>query len=50
MDGRPNRRNKAVFSNFSGFRDVLFCTVGVSVEIELRFQISLVFVTYYCGR
>ena len=37
MHGRPNRRNKAVFSNFS----VLAYTVGLTVEIELCFQISL---------
>ena len=30
MHGRPNRRNRAVFSNFSG----LACTVGLTVEIE----------------
>ena len=50
MDGRPNRRNKAAFSNFSGsksvfiklcFRDRLVWTVGLTVEIQLRFKISL---------
>ena len=49
MDGRPNRGNKAVFSNFSGlksvleklrFRDGLVWTVGLTVEIKLCFQIS----------
>ena len=49
MNGRPNRRNKAAFSNFSAlksvfeklrFRDVLLWTVGLTVEIKLRFQIS----------
>ena len=48
MDGRPNRRNKAAFSNPSGlksvsemlrFRDELVWTVGLTVEIKLRFQI-----------
>ena len=48
MDGRPNRRNKAAFSNSSGlksvfekpsFRDGLLWTVGLTVEIMLRFQI-----------
>ena len=34
MHGRPNRRNRAVFSNFSGL------AVGLTVEIELCFQIS----------
>ena len=47
----PNRRNKATFSNFSGlqsvveklrFRDGLEWTVGLTVEIKLRFQIPLV--------
>ena len=33
MHGRPNRRNRAVFLNFSG----LACTVGLSVEMELCF-------------
>ena len=46
---------KPAFSNSSGlkgileklrFRDGLVCTVDVTVEIKLRFQISLV----YCGR
>ena len=36
MHGRPNRRNRAVFLNFSG----LACTVGLTVEIELCFQMS----------
>ena len=48
MDGRPNRRNKAAFLNSSGlksvfvklrFRDGLVWTVGLTVEIKLRFQI-----------
>ena len=48
MDGRPNRRNKAAFSNSYGlksvleklrFRDGLVWTVGLTVEIKLRFQI-----------
>ena len=48
MDGRPNRRNKAAFSNSSGlksvfekpsFRDGLVWTVGLTVEIKLRLQI-----------
>ena len=52
MDGWPKRRNKAAFSNFSGFksvfeklcfRDGLVWTVGLTVEIKLRFQIALVF-------
>ena len=47
MDGRPNRRNKAAFSNASGlksvfeklrFRDGFVWTVGLTVEIKLRFQ------------
>ena len=51
MEGRPNRRNKPAFSNFSGlqsvveklrFRDGLEWTVGLTVEIKLRFQIPLV--------
>ena len=37
MHGRPNRRNRAVFSNVSG----LVCMVGLTVDIELYFQISL---------
>ena len=47
MDGRPNRRNKAAFSNFSSpFRDGLVWMVGPTVEIKLRFQISpFLFVT-----
>ena len=49
MDGRPNCRNKAAFSNSSGlksvfeklrFRDGLVWTVGLTVEIKLRFHIS----------
>ena len=49
MEGRPNRRNEAAVSNFSGlksvfeklrFRDGLVWTVGLTVEIKLRFQIS----------
>ena len=48
MDGRPNRRNKAAFSNSAGlesvfaklrFRDGLVRTVGLTVETNLRFQI-----------
>ena len=48
MDCRPNRRNKAAFSNSSGLKSVFeklrFCdglvwTVGLTVEIKLRFQI-----------
>ena len=48
MDGRPNRRNKATFSNSSGlnsvfeklrFRDGLVWMAGLTVEIKLRFQI-----------
>ena len=48
MDGRVNRRNKAVFSNSSSlksvfeklrFRDGLLWTVGLTVEIKMRFQI-----------
>ena len=51
MDGRPNRRNKTAFSNSSGlksvfvklrFRDGLVWTVGLTVEIKLRFQIPSV--------
>ena len=51
MDGRPNRRNKAAFSNSSGlksvleklrFRDGLVWTVGLTGEIMLRFQIPSV--------
>ena len=42
MEGRPNCRNKAVFSNFSDFRDVLFWTVGLTVEIKLCFRDGLV--------
>ena len=51
MDGRSNRRNKAAFSNFSDlkrafrklrFRDRLVWTVGLTVEIKLRFRISLI--------
>ena len=47
MDGRPNCRNKAAFSNVSGlkrvfeklyFLDGLVWTVGLTVEIKLRFQ------------
>ena len=48
MDGRPNRRNKAVFSNSSSlksvfeklrFHDGLVWTLGSTVEIKLCFQI-----------
>ena len=48
MDGRPNRRNEATFSNSSGlksvfeklrFRDGLVWMVGLTEEIKLRFQI-----------
>ena len=51
MNGRPNRRNKAVFSNFSAlksvskklrFRDGLVWTVGLTVEIKLCFRDGLV--------
>ena len=51
MDGRPNRRNKASFSDSSSlkpvlgklrFRDRLEWTAGLTVQIKLRFQISLV--------
>ena len=47
MDGSPNRRNKAALSNTFGlksvfkklcFRDGLVWTVGLTVEIKLRFQ------------
>ena len=56
MHGRPNRRNRVVFLNFSGLACTvgltveiavfsnfsgLACTVGLTVEIELCFQISL---------
>ena len=49
MDGTPNCRNKAAFSNSFGlnsvfeklgFRDGLVWMVGLTVEIKLRFQIS----------
>ena len=49
MDGRPNCRNKAAFSIVSGlkrvfekhrFLDGLVWTVGLTVEIKLRFQMS----------
>ena len=49
MRGRPNRRNKAVFSNYSclknvseklRFLDGLVCAVGLTVKIKLRFQIT----------
>ena len=48
MDGRSNHRNKAAFSNSSAlksvleklrFRDGLVWTVGLTIEIKLRFQI-----------
>ena len=48
MDGRPNGRNKAAFSNSSclksvfgklRFRDGLVWMVGLTVEIKLLFQI-----------
>ena len=51
MDGRPNRRNEAVFSNSSGlesvfkkvrFRDGMTWTIGLTVEMKLCFQIPLV--------
>ena len=51
MDGRPNRRYQAPFSNSSGltsvfeklcFRDGLVWTVGLTVEIKLRFRDGLV--------
>ena len=45
MEGKPNRRNNAAFSYSSGlrkrFRDGLVWTVGLTVEIKLRFQICL---------
>ena len=50
MDSRSNRRNKAVFSNSSGFSDGLLWTAGLTVEIKLCFQIPLVLVTDYCGQ
>ena len=49
MDGRPNRRNKAVFSNSSGLksgfeklrlRDGLVLTVGLIVEVKPAFSNS----------
>ena len=49
MDGRPNGRNKAAFSNSSCLKSVfvklsshdgLVWMVGLTVEIKLRFQIS----------
>ena len=52
MDGRPDRRNKAAFSNSSGlknvfkklrFRDGLVWTVDLTGEIKLRFQIPLAY-------
>ena len=55
MDGRPNSRNKAVFSNSSGLKSVSkklrFCdgvvwTLGLTVEIKLRFEPS----PALCGR
>ena len=51
VDGRPSRKNKAAFSNFSDlkrafrkfrFRDGLVWMVGLTVEIKLRFRISLI--------
>ena len=48
MDGRPNRRNKAVFSNssvsisFVFVSDGLVWTVGLTVEIKLCFRDGLV--------
>ena len=52
VDGRPNRRNKAAFSNNSSalksvfekfcFRDGLVWTVGLTVEIKLCFRDGLV--------
>ena len=43
MDGRPNCRNKAAFSSSYGFEerfcDGLVWTVGLTVEIKLRFQV-----------
>ena len=51
MHGRPNRRNTAAFSNFSGlnsvfeklrFHDGLVWTVGLTGEIKLRFHDRLV--------
>ena len=55
MDGRPNCRNKAAFSNVSGlkrvfeklyFLDGLVWTIGLTVEIKVRFQIY----PEQCGR
>ena len=49
MDGRPNRRNKAAFSNSSGLKSVLeklrfldgfVWTVGLTVEIKQAFSNS----------
>ena len=43
MEGRPKRRNEATFSNFSGLQSIFEKagrTVGLTVEIKLRFQIS----------
>ena len=49
MDGRPNRRNKAAFSNCPGLKSVfeklgycdgLLWTVGLTVETKLHFHIS----------
>ena len=48
MDGRPNRRNKAAFSNSSGLKSLfeklrcrggLVWMAGLTGEIKLRFQI-----------
>ena len=39
VNSRSNRRNKAAFSNSTGFRDGLLWTVGLTVEIKMRFQI-----------
>ena len=48
MDSRPNRRSKSAFSNSSGlmsvfeklrFRDGLVWMVGLTVEVNWRFQI-----------
>ena len=47
MDGRPDRRNKAAFSNSSGLKSVfeklrfrvgLVWTVGLTVEIKRAFS------------
>ena len=44
--GSNSSRLKSVFEKLRRFRDGLVWTVGLTVEIKLRFQISLA----YCGR